>query len=133
MEAKGKCSVCGNFVYGHEERWKKQDGSYVHLDCRLTAHGGGALDNKVLARARPAQGEEGWGRGAERARAPMERPVLRGPCKGSSPPERETPKDSIILARARLARGEGGGEDGAKGGGGERELAALRADLEVKL
>jgi hypothetical protein len=64
----------------------------------------GAQDNKVLARARPAHGEEGWGRGAERVRAPIERPVLRGPYKRSSPPERETPKDNIILARARLAR-----------------------------
>jgi hypothetical protein len=65
MEAKGKCSVCGNFVYGHEERWKNQDGSYVHLDCRLKAHGVGHRTTKS-SRARVPRMERKGGGGGRR-------------------------------------------------------------------
>jgi hypothetical protein len=127
MEVKGKCSLCGKKVYGHQTRGKDQAGLYVHMDCVK------AQEIKALAHARLAQGEEGCGRGAARSRALMERPpVLGGTYGSSSPPERETPQDSIILARARLARGEGGEEGGGKGagaaggGGAERERERLR-------
>jgi hypothetical protein len=47
MEAKGKCSLCGNIVYGHQARGKDQNGMYVHMDC-VKAHGGGAQHSTVL-------------------------------------------------------------------------------------
>jgi hypothetical protein len=33
METKGICSLCGNTVFGHQERGKDQKGSYFHMSC----------------------------------------------------------------------------------------------------